>query len=155
LAIACWDVEFVRRIFKSKGATLIPMDVAARYIWKESKWAREHAEDPQWYMTLQRDFRDVLRLGKVSAFGRPTLPTGEIPAGFASAMQPIDASHWQHGQPQLLDALIGNKTSNASRNLGGSNAGFYDIHLDRSGVRANWLPMGIVERRRHKPLILD
>jgi hypothetical protein len=105
-------------------------------------------------MTLQRDVRDALRLGHVIAYGRPALPSGEIPAGFPAAMQTIAPDHWQDHQPEIFDGLIGNRTANVSCQLVGTKKAFYDIQFDYDKLRKQWPRMHIVQRHRHVPLVL-
>jgi hypothetical protein len=97
--IAAWETKWLRAIRARFGigarSDLVSMDEAVRYIWQKSRWAGAHERDDKWFMTIQRDVRDALRLAHVHAFGRPLLPSGQVPAGFDNPMQPIEAEHWR------------------------------------------------------------
>lgn len=156
-AIAAWEsrpFRLVRLRFGLSGPDVTPMDEAIGYIWKDSRWACDHEADDKWFMTLQRDVRDALRLGQVSSYGRPALPSGEIPVGLAGAMQAIPPEHWRDHHPEIFDGLMGNRTANFSRPAGGSTRAFYDIHFDTAQMRKRWPRMSMIERRHHVRLTL-
>lgn len=147
----------IRSIWLQKRISQLPnllMKDAIKYIWKASRWARTHETDAQWYMTIQTDVRDALRLGHVTAYGRPLLH-GQIPAGFPGAMEKIPTEHWANYRPEIFDALLGNATDNYSCIPTTGEKGYYDIHFDKVETKHKWRKMSFIEKLRHKNLVLS
>jgi len=130
----------------------IPMNEAARYIADRSVWIMGHQHDEkEWFIVLQNNVLDALRLGRITAFARDGAATG---SGLTKAMRQVGPDEWATMRPEIFDGLFGNKTDNYACEFSGqSRTIVHDIHLSRPQVFAEWPPLNPIRRLRFKSLL--
>jgi hypothetical protein len=141
--------------FAVAASKLVPMDVAVRYISRESQWILSQQNNPQWPFKLQQDLHDSLRQGLLTAYGRAAQQGRIPPEGFKASRHAIGNRTWQNNRPWINDGLNGNDTANAAMIINMTNTiAYYDIQFESEQIRTLWPPLDSTLDSSIKPLKL-